>query len=444
MKIKEFHMLRPTLVLLALSAAGSVPAGEAAAPALELSQKTGVLLDKVIAVVNEGVVTQSELEEQLGVVKQNMRKAGTQPPPDSVLRTQVLERLILQELQLQRADKSGQKVPDEDVNDTMKRIAKSNDVPYEQLPAAMAASGIDYQAYRENVRKEMTMQLLQRREVQRNIRVSPRELDQFMERIKRLPDPDSEYNTSHILLALPPDATQAQVEETIRKAEDLINRAKTEQFSTLAVANSNAGDALDGGLLGWRKAGQLPSIFADIIAGLKPGDISKPLVDPNGVHLVRLNEKRSEQADPIEDQVHARHILMKPNELQDDSIVKLRLSSIRDRVLKGEDFAVFASSLSEDKGSAANGGDLEWKNPAEYVGPFADEIAKLSDNQISQPFQTEFGWHIVQVLGRRKFDTTEDMIRDRALQQLVESRQSDETELWLRRLRDEAYVDILM
>lgn len=436
-------MLRPALALLALSLAGSGLAAETPAPEPELTQKSGVLLDRVIATVGEGVVTQGELEEQVATIKRRLIDNKTQIPPDNILRPQILERLIVQELQLQKAERSGIKVADEELNDAIKLWAERQNTTFQQLPAVMAQQGVDYQILRDDFRNEMTIQQLQNKEVRRNIRVTPRELDQFIERIKRLPDPDSEYNTSHILLALPPDATQAQLEETVKRAESIIERAKTEQFSALAVANSNSADALDGGSLGWRQGGQLPSIFSEVVVGLKPGEISKPLVDPNGVHLVRLNEKRS-KADPIEDQVHTRHILMKKNELQDDATVKLRLANIRDRVLKGEDFGVFATTMSEDKGSGATGGDLDWKGPGAFVPEFEAEVAKLSDNEISQPFQSEFGWHIVQLLGRRKFDTTEDSIRERALQQLVESRQVEETELWIRRLRDEAFIDTSM
>ncbi|MEO8314329.1 MAG: peptidylprolyl isomerase [Pseudomonadota bacterium] len=437
-------MLRPLLALLALSCAGPGLGAEAAAEPEAPTQKSGVLLDKVIAVVNEGVVTQGELEEQVGVITQRLREAGTPLPSAEALRAQILERLVVQELQLQKANRSGVKISDEDLNEYIRRVADSNKVPFEKLPAAMAAAGIDYQTYRDGARKDMAMRQLQNREVRRNIRITPRELDQFIERIRRLPDGDAEYNTSHILLALPADATQAQMEEMTKRAEELIARAKTEQFSTLAVANSNSTDALEGGSLGWRKGGELPSIFADVVLGLKPGEISDPLVDPSGIHLVRLNEVRSAQGDPIQDQVHARHILMKPNELQDDATVRLKLANLRERVLKGEDFGVFASSMSEDKGSAADSGDLDWKNPEAFDPVFSAEIAKLADNEISEPFQTQFGWHIVQLLGRRKFDTTEDSIRDRATQQLVEAREVEETELWLRRLRDEAYVETSM
>jgi peptidyl-prolyl cis-trans isomerase SurA len=443
-------MFRPILASFALSFAGTglaaaaAPQPEVAQPEV-VTQKSGVLLDKVVAVINEGVVTQGELEEQIAIITQRLREAKTALPPAQVLRTQILERLVMQQVQLQKAERAGIKVSDEDLNAALTELAKRNGITYEQLPAAVTAGGLDWGIYREDFRKEILLGQLHNREVRSKIRVTPRELDQHIERIKRLPDPDMEYSVSHILLALPPDATQAQVEELTRRAEELRVRARTEEFSTLAVAHSNSADALEGGLLDWRKGGELPTIFQEVVVGLKPGEVSEPLVYPNGIHLVRLNEKRGNLADPIEDQVHARHILMKTNELQDDATVQLKLAGIRERVLKGEDFAVFASSLSEDKGSAAKGGDLEWRSPDAYAREFSAALAKLSDNEISMPFRTEqFGWHIVQLLGRRKFDTTEESLRDRAFQQLVESRTDEETEMWLRRLRDEAYIEMSM
>jgi peptidyl-prolyl cis-trans isomerase SurA len=448
--IKEFLMFRPILASLALSFAATGLAAEAApqpqvAQPEEVTQKSGVLLDKVVAVINEGVVTQGELEEQIAVITQRLREAKTALPAAPVLRTQILERLVMQQVQLQKAERAGMKVSDEDLNAALTELAKRNGITYEQLPAAVTASGLDWGIYRDDIRRELLLGQLHTREVRRLIRVTPRELDQHIERIKRLPDPDTEYSVSHILLALPPDATQAQVEELTKRAEDIRVRARTEEFSTLAVANSNSADALEGGLLDWRKGGELPTIFQEVVVRLKPGEISEPLVYPNGIHLVRLNETRGNLGDPIEDQVHARHILMKTNELQDDATVQLKLAGIRDRVLKGEDFAVFASSLSEDKASAPNGGDLDWRSPDAYAAEFSAALAKLSDNEISMPFRTEqFGWHIVQLLGRRKFDTTEESLRDRAFQQLVESRTDEETEMWLRRLRDEAYIETLM
>jgi peptidyl-prolyl cis-trans isomerase SurA len=444
-------MVRPLLATVALLLAGTASAADApataaapaSAPAAAAPQpaKTGRLLDRVVAIVNDGVVTQSDLDEQTAMIVDRLKEQKTQAPPADVLRKQVLDRLIIQEVQFQRADRIGLKVNDEQVNGALQDIAQRNNIALAQLPAALSQQGIDFAGFRDNIRKEITLQMLRQRDVLSKISVTPRELEQFIERLKKLPSDKDEYNLSHILLAIPPDATQSQVDEISKRAQELYERSKTEDFSRLAVAYSNSQTALEGGSLGWRKGPELPTILAEVIVGLKPGEVSKPLATPNGYHLVKLVAVRSTEGSPIEDQVHARHILMKPNTLQDDATVKQKLSSIRERILKGEDFAAFASSMSEDSGSSVNGGDTGWNGPGTFVPEFESVLASLKENEISEPFHTQFGWHIVQLLGRRQFDTTEESLRQRAFQQLRESKADEETELWLRRLRDEAFVD---
>jgi peptidyl-prolyl cis-trans isomerase SurA len=447
-------MLRPILASLALLLAGTTvlgadaapPAGAAApaapaAAAAPPAAKTGRLLDRVVAIVNDGLVTQSDLDEQTAMIAERLREQKTALPPADVLRKQVLDRLIIQEVQAQRAERLGLKISDEQVNSALAEIAQRNNLQLAQLPAALAQQGIDYAAFRDNMRKEITMQALRQRDVLSKISVTPRELEQYLERLKKLPSETTEYNLSHILLAIPPDATQAQVDEIAKLAQDILERSKTEDFSRLAVAYSNSQTALEGGSLGWRKGPELPTFLAEMVVGMKAGEVSKPLATPNGYHLVKLNAMRSTEGSPIEDQVHARHILMKPNTLQDDATVKQRLSSVRERILKGEEFAAFASSMSEDSGSSVNGGDLGWSGPGTFVPEFESVLAGLKENEISEPFKSQFGWHIVQLLGRRQFDTTEESLRQRAFRQLRESKADEETELWLRRLRDEAFVD---
>jgi peptidyl-prolyl cis-trans isomerase SurA len=362
-----------------------------------------------------------------------------------VLRSQVLDRLVLQEIQLQRANKLGLKISDEQVNSALGDIARRNNISLSQLPEVLAQQGVDYAGYRENMRKEIALSGLRQRDVLQRISVTPRELDQFIERQKRLPSELSEYNVAHILIAVPEDATGAKIDELAARAQDIYERAsKTEDFGRLAVAYSNSQTALEGGALGWRKGPELPTFLAEVIVTLKPGEVSQPLRTPSGFHLVKLNDIRSTDSTPaVVEQTHARHILLKPNQLQDDATVRQRLVQLRERILKGEDFATLASSISEDPSSAVNGGDLDWMAPGSFVPEFEAQMAQLKDNEISEPFRTNFGWHIVQVLGRRQFDTTEENQRQRAFMQLRESKADEETELWLRRLRDEAFVEII-
>jgi len=443
-------MIRPiwaTLASVALLLAGAAQAADSAAfPGLPVTKapervKSGELLDRAVAVVNDGIVTESDLQEQMAMITERLTEQKTPLPPPDVLRKQVLDRLVIQEIQLQRAEKVGLKITDEQVNEQLADIAKRNNITLAQLPAALAQQGIEYAGFRDNMRKEMTLQRLRQRDVLSKINVTPRELEQFLERMKKLPSETDEYNVSHILLAVPPEATQAQVKEVEKLAEDVYNRSKNEDFGRLAVAYSNSQTALEGGALGWRKGPELPTVLAEIVVGLKPGDVSRPLFTNTGYHLVKLNGIRSTEGSHIEDQVHARHILMRPNELPDDATVRQRLADIRERVMKGEEFAAFASTMSVDSSSAVNGGDLGWSGPGSFVPEFDATLARLKENEISEPFHTEFGWHIVQLLGRRQFDTTEESQRQRAFGQLRESKADEETEMWLRRLRDEAFVE---
>ena len=402
----------------------------------------GELLDKVVAVVNDGVVLQSELDEQVVVIAERLRQQSLELPPQSVLRQQVLERLVLQEIQMQRARRGGIRISDEQLNAALADVAQRNGIPLQQLPEALAQQGIEYAAYREGIRKELTLQVLRQRDVIQKINVAPRELEQFLEKQKSRPSELNEYNLSHILIAVPQAASAAQLEEASRRAADVYERAqKGEDFSRLAVAYSNSQTALEGGSLGWRRGPEIPTVLADLVTGLKPGQVSEPLRTPSGYHIVKLNEVRGADVQTVVQQTHARHILLKPTEIQDDATVEQRLRTIRERILKGEDFAAVAKVVSEDPGSASEGGDLGWTGPGTFVPEFEQVLESLKPDEISQPFRTQFGWHVVQLLGRREFDNTDELRRQRAFVQLRESKADEETELWLRRLRDEAYVE---
>jgi peptidyl-prolyl cis-trans isomerase SurA len=353
--------------------------------------------------------------------------------------------LVVQEVQMQRANRVGIKISDEQLNAALSDVAQRNNMRLADLPRALASQGVDYASYRDNMRKEITLTSLRQRDVIGKINVTPRELEQFIERQKRMPSETMEYNVSHILIAVPQEASQTQVDELSKRAQDIYVRSTgTEDFGRLAVAYSNSQTALESGSLGWRKGPELPTFFAEEIVKLKAGGISKPIRTPSGFHLIKLNETRDiSGSSKVVEQNHARHILIKPNELQDDATVKQKLTSIRERILKGEDFSAFASSMSEDPGSSVNGGDLGWNGPGTFVPEFEATLARLNDNDISEPIRTQFGWHVIQLLGRRSFDTTEEQMRNRAFNQLRESKADEETELWLRRLRDEAFVDTL-
>jgi peptidyl-prolyl cis-trans isomerase SurA len=404
----------------------------------------GELLDRIAAVVNDGLVLKSELDVQMDAVSKRLVDQKVELPSQSVLRQQVLDRLILQEIEAQRAKRVGLTISDEQLNGALQEIAVRNKIPFDQLPTALGAQGVDYKVYRESMRKELMLTTLRQRDVIAHINVTPRELDQYLGRQQSAASND-DFNVSHILLSLPAAATPQQLEEISKKAEDLSSRAtKGEDFGQLAIANSNSQTALDGGALGWRKGAQLPQFILDLVTKMKPGEVSAPVRTPSGYHIVKLNERRGGEAQVIINQIHVRHVLMKTNELDDDETVRQKLSRLRERILKGEAFAGIASTTSEDPGSAPDGGDLGWTGPGTFVPEFDKAIADLKTNEITEPFKTRYGWHIVQLLGTRTYDSTDDVRRQKAFAAIRESKADEETELWLRRLRDEAFVETKM
>ncbi|HEU5468271.1 MAG TPA: peptidylprolyl isomerase, partial [Steroidobacteraceae bacterium] len=328
-------------------------AGGAVAQTRDMSA-SGVALDRVIAIVNDGVVLQSQLDGQSALIADRLRGQGTQLPPADVIRQQVLERLILQEIQVQRATRLGVQVPDEMLNEALRDVAKRNNIEFEQMPRELEQQGIDYASYREEMRREIMLTLLRQRDVHPRIYVSPRELEQALERDASQAGVNTEFDVSHILLSLPEAATSEEMAKVEALARDIHRRADGgEDFGQLALAYSNAQSALERGKLGWRRMGQLPQFIGDLVAAMQPGDVSEPVRTPTGFHIVRLDGTRGGESGPVMvEQIHARHILMRPNEVQDDATTRQRLAAIRDRILAGEDFGALASVTSEDPGSA--------------------------------------------------------------------------------------------
>ena len=344
---------------------------------------------------------------------------------------------------MQRAGKIGLRVTDEALNGAIREIADSNKIEFSELPNALAREGINYAEYREQMRREMTLSMLRQRDVYSRIYVSPREIEQFLAKAAADKTGQQSYNVSHILLALPEAASPGQLEQVEKKAIEVRERAlKGEDFGQLAVTYSQAQTALERGQLGWRKGNELPTFMADVVAKMKPGDVSEPVRTPSGFHLIRVNEVRGDNTPLIVEQLHARHILLKTNELQDDETVRGRLQTIRDRIANGtDDFGAIAKAISEDPGSGSEGGDLGWTGGGTFVPEFEAALQKLADNEISQPFRTQYGWHVAQMLGRRSQDMSTDERKRHAFEQIRASKLDEETELWLRRMRDEAFVD---
>jgi peptidyl-prolyl cis-trans isomerase SurA len=434
-------ILTPAGLVLGVAVLGLLGPSAGYAQTRELATR-GELLDRVVAIVNDGVVLNSDLDAQIDAVTERLHEQKLELPPQNVLRQQVLERLVLQEIQLQHATRAGIKVTDETLNSALQDVAKRNNLTLSQLPDALAQQGIDYPSYRDSVRKDITLTLLRQRDVLQHISVTPREIDQYLDKQSKIPSERNEYNVSHILIAVGQEASQAQLDAADKRAQEVYVRAKGgEDFAKLAVAYSNSQTALEGGSLGWRKGGELPTFLADVVAKLKPGEVSEPLRTPTGYHIVRLNEVRGGAQNAIEDQIHVRHILMKTNALADDATVRSKLTALRDRIQKGEDFAGIAQTASEDPGSAAEGGDLGWTGPGTFAPEFEETVNKLKDGEISEPFKTQFGWHIAQMMGHRRYDNTDEIKRRQAMEAIRASKADEETELWLRRMRDEAYVE---
>jgi peptidyl-prolyl cis-trans isomerase SurA len=430
------------LALLLVVAAPFALAPRPAAAATSLSD-TGVLLDRIIALVDDGVVLQSELDAQLEMISRQLREQGTRMPPREVLRQQVLESLILQQIQLQRAERLGIRISDEQLNLALQQVAANNGVSFSELPRAMAADGVDYSMFREQLRKELTLDSVRQRDVVARIAVSEREINRWLEQYESTRGSQIDYDISQILIALPPDPSPEQVLAAEGRVRDVHARLEAGgDFAELAVAESEGQQALSGGRLGWRRGSQLPQQFAGVIQGLREGEISAPIRSGSGFHIFRLNATRGADDTVIQWQSQTRHILMTPNEVLDDDAVRTRLEAIRERILAGESFADIAMLESDDPGSATRGGDLGWNPPGTFVPEFEAQIEMLKPGEISEPFRSPFGWHIVELIDRAERDTTEEVKRNMAVRAIRASKQEQETELWLRRLRDEAWVEI--
>jgi len=404
---------------------------------------SGELLDRVVAQVDEGVVLQSELDSQMTMISQRLIEQGVELPPDSVLRQQVLERLVLTEIQMQRANDLDIRVSDEQLNGALVNVASRHSIPFNDLPAVLAAEGIEYGAYREEMRREMIMGQLRQRDVESRVNVTPRELDQYLAKQSERLDANAEYELAHILISLPGNATPEQIKTAETKAQDLYRTLlQGADFGQTAVASSESRDALEGGYLGWLKSGEVPTLFADIIPTLGKGQVSEPVRSGSGYHLLKLMGLRGVEP-VIVSQIHTRHILIMTNEILDSESAHKKLQDIRKRIVEdGEDFGAVAKAISDDPGSAAEGGDLGWATRGRFVKDFEDVADTLEENEISEPFKTQFGWHILQLLGKRDHDSTAENRRNQAFQALRQRKVVEQTEIWMRRIRDEAFVEI--
>lgn len=421
-----------------------LPRRTLAALLLTLSPALGMAasepLDRILVVVNDGVILQSELDEGMNNAREQIRQRGMGSPPETVLRQQVLERLIRQRVQTQRASQAGIRIDDRELNDVLTQIAKQNGLSLSAFAEAVRKSGMDYLAMREQIRDEVTIQRLRNKEVDSHVVVTDQDVDAFLK--SQGANANTEYRLSDILIAVPDGATQAVRDQLRKKADGLIKRARSgEDFAQLAIANSNGQQALQGGDLDWRKGGDLPAAFALAAGKMKKGDVSDLLETGSGYHILKLMDARGGDERKTVTETHARHILIQSNTIRDDEQSRVLARDIYNRLQAGEDFAKLAKQYSDDPGSKNNGGDLGFQPPGVFVPDFQSRLDALQINEISQPFHTQFGWHVAGVLERRERDITDDQKRSRARTTVGNRKSADEYDVWLRRMRNEAYVE---
>ncbi len=410
--------------------------------ALPAAAKIVEEIDHIVAVVNDDVITATELERQLRMIKTRLQRQQTRLPPDPVLRKQVLDQMIMEQLQLQEAARIGIRIDDETVNRVIAGIARDNNLTLEQFRQVLTRDGFDFASYREQIRNSLTINQLRKQRVESRIHVSEREVANYLTNQANRKGHDDDYHLAHILIALPEAASPEQIAAARRKAEAIHQRLEAgADFTQTAIAESNAPDALQGGDLGWRKAGQLPTLFADVVRKLQPGQISEVIRSPSGFHIVKLLDRRSREERHVVQQTLARHILIKPDEMTSSEAAHAELLRIRERLEAGADFGEIARAVSDDTASAAQGGSLGWVNPGTMVPRFEEEMNKLQPGQISEPFQTRFGWHIVQVMARRQHDDTKAWEQQQARRLIAKRKIDIALHNWLRELRSTAYVE---
>lgn len=399
-------------------------------------------LDRVVAIVDNDVIMASQLERRLDEVQQNLAKRGGEQPPREVLAQQVLERLIVENLQLQLGERSGIRISDEELNQALASIAQRNNLTLEQFRAALARDGLSYDEAREQVRREMVISRVRQRRVAERIQVSDQEVKNFLASDLGKLQLSEELRLANILIPLSEGASAQEIQEAGRKALELYNQlSRGADFARLAAAHSAGENALEGGEIGWRKAAQLPPPFDAMVGALGVGEVTEPVRTPAGFILLKLLDKRGGDSGVLREEVHVRHILLKPSEIRSDAETRELAERLYQRLQAGEDFATLARSFSEDPGSALNGGDLNWVEPAALVPEFREVMSQSPIGRLSQPFRSPFGWHVLEVLDRRTSDASGEAREQQARNLLRNRKYDEELQNWLRQIRSEAYVE---
>ncbi len=400
------------------------------------------VLDTIVAVVEDDVILERELQDEVLAVVQRIQASKSEIPPNYVLRKQVLEKMIVDKLQRQLAEKAGINVSEEMLNSSVADIAQRNNMNVEQFREELARQGMDYTAFLNNMRNEIVINQLRGREIGGRIKVTDREVDHYLETQDKIGDASIQYHLGHILVAVKEGASASEIQKALAKAGDIVTKLRGgADFTQVAMTQSDDANALKGGDLGWRTMSEMPTLFVTDASNMTTGDIGGPIRSPSGFHIIKMLETKGVGQHTIV-KTKVRHILIKTNELVDDAEAKKRLLALKQRITDGDDFASLARTHSDDKGSALKGGSLDWVGPNDLVKPFEEAMSKLAINEISEPVQTQFGWHLIQVLDRENKDDSSDYRKNQVRDAIRKRKIEEETELWLRKLRDEAYVEI--
>ena len=400
-----------------------------------------VPLDRVLVIVNDEAITQWDMSEQRRILLSQMQASKITPPPNDVLDKQVLERLIVERAVLQYAKETGIRIDDTTVERTILRVAEENKLSPDEFRKVLEREGIPYANYREDIRRQITIQRVRDREVDSKVTVSDGEVDNYLATVASQAGGEDEYLLSHIYISVPEQASPTAVEESRKRAEQALAEVRSgKDFGQVAASYSSAPDATSGGNLGWRTRARLPSVFADIVQKMKPGEVSAVLRSASGFHVVKLVEERNRNQPTVVDQTHARHILIKVNEQTSESDAKIKIDRLRERLVAGANFEELARANSEDA-SNARGGDLGWLSAGDTVPDFEHAMDRLAVNEISQPVRTTFCWNLIQVIERSKHDVTQQRRRDEARKAIRQRKSDEQFEEFVRQLRDRTYVE---
>lgn len=399
-------------------------------------------LDRIAAIVDNDVVMLSQYQTRLKEVQQTLSKRGVEVPPDDVLRQQVMERLIIDAIQLQIAERSGIRVSDEELSASLATIAERNGLTQKEFEQALAADGLSLEDAREQIRNEMIISRVRQYRVTERIQVTDQEVQNFLASDLGKMQLAEEYELANILVPVPDGATSAELDQAQKTVATIVQKLKNGgDFSQLAISYSASENALEGGDMGWRRAAQLPPPFDRLVGEMSIGQVTEPTRTAGGIIMLKLLDKRGDQV-MYRDEVHVRHILLTPSEIRSPEATQKLANRLYERLRSGEDFAALAKQFSEDPGSALNGGDMNWVDPSSVVPEFREEMARTEIGQLSKPFASQFGWHVLQVLDRRSTDSSAQMREQQALNLLRNRKYDEELQTWLGQIRDEAYVEI--